>query len=91
MPNIVKDEPVLSTITTFVAAAIGLLVAFGVALTAAQIAAIGAFVVALYGVGVLVRNYVWTPKSVANAEAEAFEDGFQASVARPTSPPSLGV
>lgn len=86
MPNVVKDEPVLTTITTFVAAAIGLLVAFGVALTGAQIAAIGAFVVALYGVGVLVRKYVWTPKSVETAKAEAFEDGMQAQ--RAISPPT---
>lgn len=80
MPNIVQNEPVLTTITTFVAAAISLLVAFGVAFTAVQTGAIIAFVAALYGVGVMVRKYVWTPKAVAEAISDA-QSGEQPPVA----------
>ena len=51
-------EPVLVATTGFVTAGLGLLVAFGVDFTTTQTTAIGAFVVAVYGVAALVRSHV---------------------------------
>ena len=51
-------EPVRTAVVALVTAALVLLVAFGVAFTADQIAAIGAFVVAAFGVGEIVRARV---------------------------------
>lgn len=56
-------EPVLAAITALVAAAIVLLVAFGVNISDDQKEAIGAFIVALYGVAVFIRSKV-TPTAV---------------------------
>lgn len=53
-----KNEPVLVSITGFVVAGLALLVSFGVDFTTEQTAAITAFVGAVYGVAVLVRNAV---------------------------------
>jgi len=57
-PGLVAREPVLTAITALVAAAIALLVAFGVDVSTEQTAAIIAFIVAVYGVAVLVRANV---------------------------------
>lgn len=56
--SVVQNEPVLSALTAIVAAGIALLVAFGVALSAPQIAAITGFVGAAYAVFALVRSKV---------------------------------
>lgn len=53
-----SNEPVLTAITGLVAAALALLVAFGVDFTTEQTAAILAFVAAVYAVAVLVRSKV---------------------------------
>ena len=56
--NVVKNEPVLTALTTVITAALALLVAFGVAFTAPQIAAVVGFVGAAYGIFALVRSKV---------------------------------
>lgn len=53
-----KNEPVLTTLTGFVVATIGLLAAFGLDFTTEQTGAIVAFVAALYAVGMLIRSKV---------------------------------
>lgn len=53
-----KNEPVLVAVTALVVATIALLVAFGVDVTDEQRGAIIGFVVALYGVAVLIRSRV---------------------------------
>lgn len=68
-------EPVLTAITGLVAAAIGLLVAFGVAFTAAQTGAVVGFVVAVYAVAVLVRSKVTPVKPRPPATLESRKAG----------------
>lgn len=53
-----KGEPVLTAITGLVAASIALLAAFGVEFTTDQVAAILGWVVAVYGVALIVRARV---------------------------------
>jgi hypothetical protein len=64
-----SNEPVLTAITGLVAAAIALLVAFGVDFTTAQTGAILGFVAAVYAVAVLVRSKV-TPTRKAPPVAQ---------------------
>lgn len=58
MLEALKNEPLLTAITALVAAAIALLVAFGVDVTDDQKIAIGGFVVALYVLVGVVRSKV---------------------------------
>lgn len=53
-----SKEPVVTLVLGLVGAAVALLVAFGVSITEAQCAAIGAFVVAAVGLGLYVRSKV---------------------------------
>lgn len=55
---VVAHEPVLTAIAALLAAAGGLLAAFGVHLTAEQTAAVGAFAAAAVGVAFIVRAHV---------------------------------
>ena len=57
-----KSEPVLTAITGLVAAAIAVLVAFGVDFTQAQTSAIVGFVAAVYAVAGIVRSMVTPTK-----------------------------
>lgn len=57
-----KNEPVLTAVTGLVAAALALLIAFGVEFTTEQTTAILGFVAAVYAVAVIVRARV-TPTS----------------------------
>jgi hypothetical protein len=65
--GIVQNEPVLTATTGLVGAVIAVLVAFGIAFTGAQIAAILGLVVAVYTVAVLVRSQVTPVKKAPNA------------------------
>lgn len=62
-----QNNPVLVMVTGFVAAAVALLVAFGVDVTAEQSAAISGFVVAVYVVAVYVRSKVTPNRKLAAA------------------------
>lgn len=53
-----SGEPVLTVITAFVAATIGVLAAFGLDFTAAQVGAITGWVAAAYGGALLIRSRV---------------------------------
>lgn len=53
-----RNEPVLTAATGLVVAGLALLVAFGVDVTEAQIAAITGFVAAVYAVAAIVRQKV---------------------------------
>jgi hypothetical protein len=64
----IRNEPVLTGVTALLAAAAGLLVAFGVHLTDVQIAALVEFVQAAYAVALLVRRAV-TPTAKQRASA----------------------
>jgi hypothetical protein len=64
----IRNEPVLAGITALIAAAAGLLVAFGVQLTDVQIAAVVEFAQATYAVAFVVRSKVTpTAKQLALA------------------------
>lgn len=69
-PGLIAREPVLTAITGLVSAAIALLVAFGVTITATQTAAIVGFVAAAYAVALLVRSAV-TPTAKLDPPARA--------------------
>lgn len=58
-----KDEPVLTIITGFVTATIGLLAAFGLDFTTEQVTAIAAFVAAAYTMAILIRSKVTPVRS----------------------------
>lgn len=68
-----KSEPVLTAVTGLVAASIALLAAFGVDFTAEQTAAIVGWVVAVYGVALIVRSKVrpWKQKWERAAHIES--------------------
>lgn len=57
-PGLTAREPLLTAITALLVATIALLIAFGVDISTEQATAIGAFVVALYGVAAYVRSKV---------------------------------
>lgn len=68
-----KSEPVLTVITAFVAATLGLLAAFGLDFTAEQTAAIVGWVAAAYGVALLIRSRVSPVRSRAEVKAAVLE------------------
>ena len=62
MKNPLANEPVMTAVLALLAAAGGLLAAFGVHLTTAQIAAVGEFAQAAVALGLMIRSQV-TPKA----------------------------
>lgn len=71
-----KKEPVMTLVVALIAAAGGLLAAFGVNVTDAQVAALSTFAVAALGLGVWVRSKVRpTAKAPAGPQSLASERG----------------
>lgn len=64
-----KQEPVVTLVVALIAAAGGLLAAFGVDVTGEQIAALSTFAVAAIGLAVFVRSRVTPSKSGRSGDA----------------------
>ena len=75
--DLLKREPVRAYLYSVLCAAIGLLAAFGVVLTAGQVAAVIAFLAVVLHVGEKVRASVTSP---ATREAEEFFKGRESNV-----------
>lgn len=88
MKTAMQKEPAVTvaTITAFVTAIIGLLVAFGLNISQEQqdavLGVIGPSFVVILALGPIVRQFVSSPETVKQEKLEAFHEGVE--VAQPT-------